>query len=160
MVKVLLHGNSATWGFKLLAARSIFNHACLPALTAEREGFGEAQGGSANPLEWSRTYQGLWRHSLAALMGYVPQNHAGVPVQGQSKQLWRDKERANLPIRGLQHTGSTQCGCPGWKGKCCSGLTTDVPPRAQHGSKCWPVISADNHKEKGVRGKGMTQTRS
>lgn len=53
--KVLLHGNSATWGSKQLAARSIFNPARLPALTAEREGFGKAQGGSAHPLERSRT---------------------------------------------------------------------------------------------------------
>jgi len=43
MAKVLLHGNSATWEFKQLAARSIFNHIYLPGLTAEREGFGKAK---------------------------------------------------------------------------------------------------------------------
>lgn len=35
MMKVLLHGNSATWEFKQLAARSIFNHIHLPGLIAE-----------------------------------------------------------------------------------------------------------------------------
>lgn len=43
MVKVLLHENSATWEFKQLAARSIFNHIHLSGLTAEREGFDKAK---------------------------------------------------------------------------------------------------------------------
>lgn len=47
MVKVLLHRNSATWEFKQLAARFIFNHIHLPGLTAQQEGFGFAKSSGA-----------------------------------------------------------------------------------------------------------------